>query len=159
MKIYLSPCCMGATKAKLWYKTAISHGGLFYKGNMRLRPSGNPVTLRWVSGENEGARHRGSLPPIATWWQYPTSVASSTPRGSLDAGHSMEVITGWHRGGPLEGLQRLDSPETALLSHDPPLSLLTLYFTGSGIQQPTWCLHSASSRGTELASSLVPMGG
>ena len=37
---------------------------------------------------------------------------------------------------------------------DPPLHLLSLLSIDSGPQQPTWCLHGASCRGTESASSL-----
>ncbi len=76
---------------------------------------------------------------------------------------SRPSVTGWHRGGlqgrPPAGLQSLASSQPTLLSPDPPLCLLTLRFTGPGLQQPSGCLHTASSRGKALAASRVPLAG
>ena len=55
------------------------------------------------------------------------------------------------------GLSMRASSEPNPCSSGPPLCLLSFHYTGSGLQQPIRCLHIASSRGTELASSLVPL--
>ena len=59
------------------------------------------------------------------------------------------TATGWHRcglqgglqGGLPEGIWRLASSEPKLLYPGPPMYLLSLCFTGSGLQQPTILPH------------------
>ena len=45
--------------------------------------------------------------------------------------------------------------EPTRCNSDPPLSLLIFYFSDSGLQQPTWCRHIASSSCAGWTSSLV----
>ena len=90
-----------------------------------------------------------------------------SPRGPPVASHHVEVTQlsltrmqrGRLQGGPREGLWRFVSSEPSLWSFRPPLCLMTFCFTSSGLWQPIWCLHIASSRGTEMAASLVSLGG
>ncbi len=53
------------------------------------------------------------------------------------------------------GLHRFASSELTSLFPIPLLCLVILCFTGFGLQQPTWCLHTATSRGTDLAGQVV----
>ena len=81
------------------------------------------------------------------------------PYDTLPGGSSQNIVinplsaTWCHRDG-------LQGPSLGVaLGVYPLLFHLTLHFTGSGLEQPTWCLHSVSSRDTELACSLMPLGG
>ena len=95
-------------------------------------------------------KHSSSSAPEGLW-------KPATPWRSA-ASQAMGGIVMASRGSP-ESLQRLASFEPTVLSPYPPLYLLSFHFTGSGLQQPNSCLHTASSSGTELAGSLVPLGG
>ena len=86
-------------------------------------------------------------------------------RGPAEAGHPVAAsflsATGRHRvglqGGSLGGgFWRLASAESIPFFSGPPLFLLTFCFTSSGLQQSSWCLHTAPSWSTESASSLLP---
>ena len=90
---------------------------------------------------------------------FPTNIAP-------EASHLMQAsylsATGWHRGGlhgRLPGGPQKTSSLPSVLSPDPLLCPLSFHFTGSGLQQPTWYLHTAPSSGTGSAGSLMPLGG
>ena len=96
--------------------------------------------------------------------RYKHSTSSPWPsEANLPREVSHLLATAWHRGGlqggPLQSPWSLACSGTTLLSPDPPLCFLPFHVTRPSLQQPTYCLQTASSSGTASVGSLLPLGG
>ncbi len=118
-----------------------------------------------------------SGPPMDLWWHWGSLAHSSHLLVTVESClHFIQTYHQWLSRGPAEAafhcrgssplangwpIQRtfrgLPSLSFSSYSTDPPVCLLIFNSSDSGFQKPTWCHHTASSRGTELVFHLLPL--